>query len=156
MRVMVAHDSLMLCEGLMRPLTGHDMEVIGTTPPTSCWSWSPTGCRHHRHPNATDPHRRGSAGGTVHTRQAWAVLVLSQDVEVPLTMLLLGESASGVGYLLKDQVSRGWINQPVTPARKPSSCSATGFESVTLVCTRWSWCDLSDPVSDSLSVGTRS
>jgi len=36
MRVTVAHDSLMLCEGSKRLLTGHDMEVIGTTPPTSC------------------------------------------------------------------------------------------------------------------------
>jgi hypothetical protein len=47
-----------------------------------------------------------------------AVRVLSQDVEVPLAMLLLGESASGVGYLLKDQVSRGWIKQPVTPGKE--------------------------------------
>jgi hypothetical protein len=41
------------------------------------------------------PHRPGSACGTVHTRQALAVLVLSQYVEVPLAMQLLGNSASG-------------------------------------------------------------
>jgi hypothetical protein len=46
-----------------------------------------------------------------------AVLVLSR-VEVPLAMQILGESASGVGYLLKDRVSRSRRNQPVTPGKE--------------------------------------
>ena len=110
MRVMIAEDSVLLREGLVRLLTEHDIEVSGTAdtadkllvlvaddepdvaivdirlPPT----FSDEGMRAAM---ALRQHHRGVG-----------VLVLSQYVEVGLAMQLLGDSAEGTGYLLKERI----------------------------------------------------
>ncbi|HEX9643426.1 MAG TPA: response regulator transcription factor [Acidimicrobiia bacterium] len=110
MRVMIAEDSVLLREGLVRLLTEHDIEVTGTAdtadkllvlvaddepdvaivdirlPPTH-----------------TDEGMR--AATTIRQRHPGVgVLVLSQYVEVGLAMQLLGDSAEGTGYLLKERI----------------------------------------------------
>jgi DNA-binding NarL/FixJ family response regulator len=110
MRVMIAEDSVLLREGLVRLLTEHDIEVTGTAdtadkllvlvaddepdvaivdirlPPTH-----------------TDEGMR--AATTIRQRhRGVGVLVLSQYVEVGLAMQLLGDSAEGTGYLLKERI----------------------------------------------------
>jgi len=111
MRVMVADDSVLLREGLVRLLTEHDMEVVGTAgtadkllvlvaddPPDVAI------IDIRMPPTHTDEGLRAAL--SIRTEHPdVAVLVLSQYVEVPLAMQLLGESAEGVGYLLKDRVS---------------------------------------------------
>jgi len=111
MRVIVADDSVLLREGLVRLLTEHDMEVIGTAgtadkllvlvaddPPDVAI------IDIRMPPTHTDEGLRAALSVRAKHPDV-AVLVLSQYVEVPLAMQLLGESASGVGYLLKDRVS---------------------------------------------------
>jgi DNA-binding NarL/FixJ family response regulator len=107
---MIAEDSVLLREGLVRLLTEHDIEVSGTAdtadkllvlvaddepdvaivdirlPPT----FSDEGMRAAM---ALRQHHRGVG-----------VLVLSQYVEVGLAMQLLGDSAEGTGYLLKERI----------------------------------------------------
>jgi DNA-binding NarL/FixJ family response regulator len=107
---MIAEDSVLLREGLVRLLTEHDIEVTGTAdtadkllvlvaddepdvaivdirlPPTH-----------------TDEGMR--AATTIRQRHPGVgVLVLSQYVEVGLAMQLLGDSAEGTGYLLKERI----------------------------------------------------
>jgi DNA-binding NarL/FixJ family response regulator len=111
MRVMIAEDNVLLREGLVRLLTENEVEVVGTSgnadkllvlvaddppdvaivdirlPPTH----SDEGMRAALQIRAELP--------------GVGVLVLSQYVEVGLAMQLLGDSAAGAGYLLKDRVS---------------------------------------------------
>ena len=111
MRVMLAEDNVLLREGLVRLLTESGIEVAGTSgnadkllvlvdddppdvaivdirlPPTH----TDEGMK------AALKIRAGHPGV--------GVLVLSQYVEVGLAMQLLGDSAAGAGYLLKDRVS---------------------------------------------------
>jgi DNA-binding NarL/FixJ family response regulator len=109
--VTIAEDSVLLREGLVRLLDEHGLEVVGTAgtadkllvlvaneqpdvaivdirlPPTH-----------------TDEGMRAA----LEIRASYAetaVLVLSQYVEVGLAMQLLGDSADGAGYLLKDRVA---------------------------------------------------
>ena len=122
MRVMIAEDSVLLREGLARLLSEHDMEVVGTAdnadkllvlvrddPPDVVI----TDIR--MPPTHTDEGLRAALSIREQHPQV-AVLVLSQYVEVPLAMQLLGESAAGVGYLLKDRVSN--INEFVDAVRR--------------------------------------
>lgn len=108
---MIADDSVLLREGMVRLLTEHDMEVTGTAgtadkllvlvaddPPDIAI------VDIRMPPTHTDEGLR-AALEIRSSHPDVAVLVLSQYVEVPLAMQLLGESASGVGYLLKDRVS---------------------------------------------------
>ena len=111
MRAVIAEDSVLLREGLVRLLSETGLEVIGAfesaddllrrvrsespdiaivdirLPPTH----SDEGLRAALEIRASHP----SVG----------VLVLSQYLEVALAMTLLADSAEGVGYLLKDRVS---------------------------------------------------
>jgi DNA-binding NarL/FixJ family response regulator len=122
MRVMIAEDSVLLREGLARLLSEHDMEVVGTAdnadkllvlvkddPPDVVI----TDIR--MPPTHTDEGLRAALSIRAQHPQV-AVLVLSQYVEVPLAMQLLGESAAGVGYLLKDRVSH--INEFVDAVQR--------------------------------------
>ena len=122
MRVMIAEDSVLLREGLARLLTEHGMEVVGTAdnadkllvlvkddPPDVVI----TDIR--MPPTHTDEGLRAALSIRA-DQPGVAVLVLSQYVEVPLAMQLLGESASGVGYLLKDRVSH--INEFVDAVQR--------------------------------------
>ena len=62
-----------------------------------------------RRPHATDPHRRGTAGGAAAARgvrRAMGVLVLSQHVETATPSTCSPAPSRGVGYLLKDRVLR--------------------------------------------------
>jgi len=110
-RVMIAEDNVLLREGLVRLLTESDIDVVGTSgdadkllvlvaddppdvaivdirlPPTH----TAAGLRAALRIRADHPDT--------------AVLVLSQYVEVGLAMQLLGDSAAGAGYLLKDRIS---------------------------------------------------
>jgi DNA-binding NarL/FixJ family response regulator len=110
-RAVIAEDSVLLREGLVRLLRESGLEVIGAfesaddllrrvrsespdiaivdirLPPTH----SDEGLRAALEIRASQP----SVG----------VLVLSQYLEVALAMTLLADSAEGVGYLLKDRVS---------------------------------------------------
>ena len=122
MRVMIAEDGVLLREGLARLLSEHDMDVVGTAdnadkllvlvnddPPDVVI----TDIR--MPPTHTDEGLRAALSIRAQHPQV-AVLVLSQYVEVPLAMQLLGESAAGVGYLLKDRVSH--INEFVDAVQR--------------------------------------
>jgi len=111
MRVMIAEDNVLLREGLVRLLTENEIDVTATVdtidkllvlvdddapdvaivdirlPPTH-----------------TDEGMRGALRIRADHPDV-GVLVLSQYVEVGLAMQLLGDSAAGAGYLLKDRVS---------------------------------------------------
>jgi DNA-binding NarL/FixJ family response regulator len=111
MRVMIAEDSVLLREGLVRLLAEHDIDVVGTSetadkllvlvaddPPDVAI------VDIRLPPTHTDEGLRAALQIRAEHPDV-AVLVLSQYVEVALAMQLLGESASGVGYLLKDRIS---------------------------------------------------
>lgn len=111
MRVMIAEDNVLLREGIVRLLTENEMEVVATSdnadkllvlsaddPPDVVIidirlppSYTDEGMRAAMQIRAQHPEM--------------GVLVLSQYVEVGLAMQLLGDSAAGAGYLLKDRVS---------------------------------------------------
>ena len=111
MRVMIAEDNVLLREGLVRLLTESGIEVAGTSgnadkllvlvdddPPDVAI------VDIRLPPTHTDEGMKAA----LKIRAGHAdvgVLVLSQYVEVGLAMQLLGDSAAGVGYLLKDRVS---------------------------------------------------
>ena len=111
MRVVIAEDSVLLREGVVRLLTDAGFEVLAACgnadellerlsaldPPTSPSSTS--ACRPPTPTRACAPpceirEQRPSIG----------VLVLSQYVELGLAMELLAGSAEGIGYLLKDRI----------------------------------------------------
>ncbi len=111
MRVMIAEDSVLLREGLVRLLTENDIEVVSTAdnadkllvfvaddPPDVAI------VDIRLPPTHTDEGMRAALQIRA-DHPGVSVLVLSQYVEVPLAMQLLGDSAEGVGYLLKDRVS---------------------------------------------------
>jgi DNA-binding NarL/FixJ family response regulator len=111
MRVMIAEDNVLLREGLVRLLTESDIDVIGTSgdadkllvliaddPPDVAI------VDIRLPPTHTDEGMKAALKiRTDHPDTA--VLVLSQYVEVGLAMQLLGDSAAGAGYLLKDRIS---------------------------------------------------
>jgi DNA-binding NarL/FixJ family response regulator len=111
MRVMIAEDNVLLREGLVRLLTESDIEVAGTSgnadkllvlveddPPDVAI------VDIRLPPTHTDEGMKAALKIRAE-RPDVGVLVLSQYVEVGLAMQLLGDSAAGVGYLLKDRVS---------------------------------------------------
>lgn len=111
MRVVIAEDSILLREGLVRLLREASFEVVG------------------QHDNALDllrdlerhpidvaivdirlppTHTDEGLRAAIDIRANHpdvGVLVLSQHVELGLAMQLLADSAEGVGYLLKDRIS---------------------------------------------------
>ncbi len=108
---MIAEDSVLLREGLVRLLTENDIEVVSTAdnadkllvfvaddPPDVAI------VDIRLPPTHTDEGMRAALQIRA-DHPGVSVLVLSQYVEVPLAMQLLGDSAEGVGYLLKDRVS---------------------------------------------------
>jgi DNA-binding NarL/FixJ family response regulator len=111
MRVMIAEDNVLLREGLVRLFTEGGIEVVGTSgnadkllvlvaddPPDVAI------VDIRLPPTHTDEGMK--AAMKIRAEQPdTGVLVLSQYVEVGLAMQLLGDSAAGAGYLLKDRVS---------------------------------------------------
>ena len=111
MRVMIAEDNVLLREGLVRLLTESDIDVVGTSgdadkllvlvaddPPDVAI------VDIRLPPTHTDEGMRAALRIRADHPDT-AVLVLSQYVEVGLAMQLLGDSAAGAGYLLKDRIS---------------------------------------------------
>jgi len=111
MRVMIAEDNVLLREGLVRLLTENGIEVAGTSgnadkllmlvreePPDVAI------VDIRLPPTHTDEGMKAALRIRVEHPDV-GVLVLSQYVEVGLAMQLLGDSADGAGYLLKDRVS---------------------------------------------------
>ena len=110
MRVILADDSALIREGLARVLADHGFDVhqvgdaeallraVEAHPPDLCIvdiRMPPT-------------HTTEGLVAAVEIRERQpgvSVLVLSQHVETHYAMQLLGDNASGVGYLLKDRVS---------------------------------------------------
>lgn len=111
MRAMIAEDSVLLREGLVRLLAEHEIEVVGTADNADkllvLVAHDPPDVAIvdiRLPPTHTDEGLRAAVSIRAQHPDV-SVLVLSQYVEVPLAMQLLGDSASGVGYLLKDRVS---------------------------------------------------
>jgi DNA-binding NarL/FixJ family response regulator len=111
MRVMIAEDNVLLREGLVRLLTESGIEVAGTSgnadklivlvyddPPDVAI------VDIRLPPTHTDEGMKAALKIRAEHPDI-GVLVLSQYVEVGLAMQLLGDSAAGAGYLLKDRVS---------------------------------------------------
>ena len=111
MRVMIAEDNVLLREGLVRLLTESGIEVAGSSgnadkllvlvdddPPDVAI------IDIRLPPTHTDEGMKAALKIRAGHPDV-GVLVLSQYVEVGLAMQLLGDSAAGVGYLLKDRVS---------------------------------------------------
>jgi DNA-binding NarL/FixJ family response regulator len=111
MRVVIAEDSVLLREGIVRLLQDADLEVVAQTGTAEdillkVRSYSPdvviVDIR--MPPTHTDEGLRAAQ----EVREQFpgvGVLVLSQYVEPSYAMELLADSAEGVGYLLKDRIS---------------------------------------------------
>ena len=111
MRVMIAEDSVLLREGLERLLTEAGIEVIGSSDTaekllTLVARDEPDAAivDIRLPPTHTDEGMKAALAIRA-DHPPVGVLVLSQYVEVGLAMQLLGESAEGAGYLLKDRIS---------------------------------------------------
>jgi DNA-binding NarL/FixJ family response regulator len=111
MRAVIAEDSLLLREGLSRLLTEAGIEIVGQA---GDGEELVRKTRAHRPdvvvtdirmpPTQTDEGVR--AAKVIRSElPGTGVLVLSQYVEEQYVMELLGESAEGVGYLLKDRIA---------------------------------------------------
>ena len=111
MRVVVADDSTLLREGVVRLLEEGELEVVGQAGDAEELLRK---VRAHKPdvavvdvrmpPTHTDEGLRAAREiRTSHPETG--VLILSQYVEVGLAMKLLAESAEGLGYLLKDRVT---------------------------------------------------
>jgi DNA-binding NarL/FixJ family response regulator len=111
LRVVVADDSLLLREGLVRLLGDAGFEVVaqaGTAPELL------DAVRHHRPdvaivdirmpPTHTDEGLQAAAAIRAEHGTAVGVLVLSQYVETTFALRLVEDGVGGVGYLLKDRV----------------------------------------------------
>jgi DNA-binding NarL/FixJ family response regulator len=111
MRVMIAEDSVLLREGLVRLLSDSGISVVGTSATADKLLALVAADEPdvaivdiRLPPTHTDEGMRAAL--TIRSDHPdVGVLVLSQYVEVGLAMRLLGDSADGAGYLLKDRVS---------------------------------------------------
>jgi DNA-binding NarL/FixJ family response regulator len=111
MRAVIAEDSVLLREGLIRLLTEAGIEIVGQAGDGDDLLRK---TRAHKPdvvitdirmpPTQTDEGLRAAQIIRDELPQT-GVLVLSQYVEEAYVMELLGESAEGVGYLLKDRVA---------------------------------------------------
>jgi DNA-binding NarL/FixJ family response regulator len=111
MRVVVADDSVLLREGVVRLLTEHGFDVVGQAGDAEDLIRK---VRAHKPdvavvdirmpPTNTDDGLRAALEIRAELPDT-GVLVLSQYVEEGYALDLVGESAGGVGYLLKDRVA---------------------------------------------------
>ena len=107
---MIAEDNVLLREGLVRLLSESEIEVVGTSGNADkllvLVSDDPPDVAIvdiRLPPTHTDEGMRAALQIRAEHPEV-GVLVLSQYVEVGLAMQLLGDSAAGAGYLLKDRV----------------------------------------------------
>jgi DNA-binding NarL/FixJ family response regulator len=110
-RAVIAEDGVLLREGLVRLLTEHGVEVTGTCETAERLCALVADARPdvaivdiRLPPTHTDEGMRGALAIRARHPDV-GVLVLSQYVEVGLAMQLLGDTAAGAGYLLKDRIS---------------------------------------------------
>ena len=110
MRVVIAEDSVLLREGLIRLLDERGIEVVAAADTAEVAMLHVDSEKPdvaildiRLPPTHTDEGMKAALRIRAEHPQT-AVLVLSQYVEVPLAMQLLGDSAEGVGYLLKDRI----------------------------------------------------
>ncbi len=112
MRVILADDSTLFREGLARILAERGIEVVAqaTTAPElleMAASFTPdVAIIDVRMPPTQTTEGLQAAIELRRVRAGIGVLVLSQHVETAYAMQLLGDDASGVGYLLKDRVDQ--------------------------------------------------
>jgi DNA-binding NarL/FixJ family response regulator len=110
-RVAIAEDSLLLRDGIVRLLTSAGIDV-----PIQCGTAAELLVRVTAEPpdvvivdiRLPPTHTDEGMRAALHIREhlpAVGVLVLSQYLELGLATQLLGDSADGAGYLLKDRVS---------------------------------------------------
>jgi DNA-binding NarL/FixJ family response regulator len=111
MRAVIAEDSLLLREGLSRLLTEAGIEIVGQAGDgedllrkTRAHKPDVVVTDIRMPPTQTDEGLRAAQVIRGEFPQT-GVLVLSQYVEESYVMELLGESAEGVGYLLKDRIA---------------------------------------------------
>lgn len=125
MRVVVADDSLLLREGLVRLLEEGGLEVVGQAGDAEDLLRK-VGAHHpdvavvdvRMPPTFTDEGLRAAAA--IRERHPdTRVLVLSQDVDESYALELLAEHADGIGYLLKDRV--GDLDRFVESVRRVGS-----------------------------------
>ena len=111
MRVVIAEDSVLLREGLVRLLGENDLEVVDSCQTADdlllkVRSYSPdVAIVDIRLPPTHNDEGLQAALDIRADHPDVGVLVLSQYVEVGLAMKLLADSAEGTGYLLKDRIS---------------------------------------------------
>jgi len=111
MRLVVADDSVLLREGLVRLLSGAGHEVVASVGDGTSFVDAVVGCRPdvsivdvRMPPTHTDEGMRAAVEARQRVRGT-AVVVLSQYVESSYADDLLADGAGGVGYLLKDRVT---------------------------------------------------
>lgn len=111
MRVTIAEDSVLLREGLVRLLTEQEVEVVGTADNADkllvlvANELPDVAIVDIRLPPTHTDEGMRAALEIRSAHPGTGVLVLSQYVEIGLAMQLLGDSADGAGYLLKDRVA---------------------------------------------------
>lgn len=111
MRVVIAEDSVLLREGIERLLTDSGLEVVGTCETADdlldmVRTRTPDVAIVDIRLPPTHSDEGLQAALVIRTEHpSVGVLVVSQYLELGLAMKLLGDSADGVGYLLKDRVS---------------------------------------------------
>ena len=111
MRIVIAEDSVLLREGLIRLLVDAGEEVVGTAGDAE----EAMAVIEAERPDIVvmdvrmpPTHTDEGLRAAIHVRERWpeiAVLVLSQWVEERYATELLAGSTTGVGYLLKDRVA---------------------------------------------------
>ena len=125
MRVAIAEDSLLLRDGLVRLLASVGMEVT-----VACATATELLARVRAEPpdvvivdiRLPPTHTDEGMRAALHVREHHpevGVLVLSQYLELGLATQLLGDSADGAGYLLKDRISD--VDEFVTAVRRVGS-----------------------------------
>ncbi len=122
MRVIVADDAVLLREGVARLLVDAGMEVVGTAADAEelllkVRSYKPDVAivDIRMPPTQTDEGLRAASAIRASYPEV-GVLVLSQYVESAYALELLGASAEGIGYLLKDRVAN--VEQFVAAVRR--------------------------------------
>jgi DNA-binding NarL/FixJ family response regulator len=125
LRVVVADDSVLLREGLKRILEDGGFEVVGQSGTAGdlmlkVRSYAPDlAIVDIRMPPTHSDEGLRAAQEIRERHPGTAVLVLSQYVESGYALELLGDSAEGVGYLLKDRVSD--VKDFIAAARRVAS-----------------------------------
>ena len=113
LRVVLADDAVLLREALAAALAAAGFEVVGQAADVAGLLRPRRAprprCRRRRRADAADAHDGGPRGGAPAPRRsgrASAILVLSQYVETRYAVDLIRADPAGIGYLLKDRVTR--------------------------------------------------